>query len=395
MNEIGVKELELLLNNFWITKEQNPDLYYQIKNKIDSFKDFIQDQLGSKIIVNSKFIKLEKIPVYPLEYMKINKFENRLEYIFMILTLLFLEDKIDKETFTLSDLIDFIKNNAIILNLEVLPNWNLYSHRKWLENVLIYLTDLNVIRVKDKTKVTFIDSQESDWLCEATGLANYLIREFNHEILDYTQVSDFIEDEWLNQIQEKGDIRRYKVYRNLLFTPVAYTSRLHESETDYIRKFRGSIKNELEKYTNGQLEVDKSMSLLFYDYDNKQKQFFPNTKAISDIVLIINKEIVQRIDIGELLLDEQEMIKVSESYFARLVKDVKENYAMYLSKQYKDMTFNSFYKEILSYMESYDFISKDENDYNIYPMTFKIYGTILDIKEESTEQLNMFGGSNE
>ncbi|MEG1647664.1 MAG: TIGR02678 family protein [Bacilli bacterium] len=395
MNDIGIKELELLLNNFWITKEQNMEAYYQIKNKLNTFKTFVQDKLGSKIIVNSKFIKLEKFPVYPMTYMGISDFDNKLEYVLLILTLLFLEDKMDKETFTLSNLIDFIKNNAINLELNLVPNWDNFHHRKNLVTTLKFLVKLNIIRIKDETKTSFTESQESDALCEATGLANYLLREFNHDIFTFEEINDFVDDEWLEQIQEKGDIRRYKVYRNLLFTPVSYTKKLHLSEIDYIRKFRLSIKNEIEKYTSAQLEVDKSMSLLFYDFDSKQKQFFPNTKAISDIVLIVNKEIADSITSGYLKLDEFETITVSENYFFRLIKDIKEKYESYFSKFYKEMTFDNFCKEVVQYMESYDFISKDDTNYYIYPMTFKIYGILKEIKKDNLEQLDMFGGNYE
>ena len=53
--------LKYLLNNFWCVKELEPEKYYYIKNNLDSCKDFIKEKLGSKLIVNDKFIKLEKI----------------------------------------------------------------------------------------------------------------------------------------------------------------------------------------------------------------------------------------------------------------------------------------------------------------------------------------------
>ena len=31
--DISTKELEYLLNNFWITKEENPEKYFKIKKK--------------------------------------------------------------------------------------------------------------------------------------------------------------------------------------------------------------------------------------------------------------------------------------------------------------------------------------------------------------------------
>lgn len=48
--------LKYLLNNFWCVKELEPEKYYYIKNNLDSCKDFIKEKLGSKLIVNDKFI---------------------------------------------------------------------------------------------------------------------------------------------------------------------------------------------------------------------------------------------------------------------------------------------------------------------------------------------------
>ena len=395
MNDTGVKQLEMLMDNFWITKEQNTQDYYDIKNKLNVFKDFTQDKLGSKIIITPKLIKLEKIPVYPLPSMGIECFDSKLDYILLCLTLVFLEDKMDKEAFILSNLVEFITNNALSLNLDTLPNWNLFSNRKSLINVLNYLVSLNIIRIKDTTIRTFTEDKDSDALYEATGLANYLIREFNHEIFNYINIEDFIQDEWGEQIQEKGDVRRFKVYRNLLFTPVAYTNLLDASEVDYIRKFRGSIKSEVESATNATLEVDKSMCLLLYDYDNRSKNHFPNTKAISDIVLILNKVINEKLESQELQLDENETIFISKEQLLQILNRIKTDNSAYLSKFYQDMTLNNFNKEVIDYMKLYNFIGETEEQYCLYPMVLKMYGVLENIKIDDSEQLNIFGGNYE
>lgn len=56
--DVRTKELEYLLNNYWCVKEVNPEMYFKIKNNLDYYKDFIQNKLGSRSIVNDRFIKL-------------------------------------------------------------------------------------------------------------------------------------------------------------------------------------------------------------------------------------------------------------------------------------------------------------------------------------------------
>lgn len=62
MDEIQ-NEIRELLTNFWIVKEESPDLYYEIKRKQNIIKDFVTKTLGSKLIIHDRFIKLEKILV--------------------------------------------------------------------------------------------------------------------------------------------------------------------------------------------------------------------------------------------------------------------------------------------------------------------------------------------
>ena len=74
-----------LLENYLILKERDKDLYYDVKDNIDKYKSFIYDNLAYDIIIKDDFIKLEKIPGIPEEWMGINEFTEIKEYIFFIL----------------------------------------------------------------------------------------------------------------------------------------------------------------------------------------------------------------------------------------------------------------------------------------------------------------------
>ena len=47
-----------LLENYLILKERDKDLYYDIKDNIDKYKNFIYDNLAYDIIIKDDFIKL-------------------------------------------------------------------------------------------------------------------------------------------------------------------------------------------------------------------------------------------------------------------------------------------------------------------------------------------------
>ena len=141
------KELEYLLNNFWCVKEQNPILYFNIKNNLDEYKNFIQTKLGSKLIVNDRFIKLEKIPAVPKSYMGISNFTDPLEYVILFIVLLFLEDKPKLEQFILSSLIEYVSNIATTLEINNIPDWNIFHHRKYLVNVINHLKEMGRAKI--------------------------------------------------------------------------------------------------------------------------------------------------------------------------------------------------------------------------------------------------------
>ena len=386
--DVYTKELEYLLNNYWCVKEQDSKEYFKIKNNLDYYKDFIQTKLGSRLIVNDRFIKLEKIPAVPKSYMGISSFNDNLEYIILFIILLYLEDKPKLEQFILSNLIDFITNTATTLELDNIPNCNIIHHRKCLVNVINHLKELNIIKVVEEDNV-FTEDTKAEALYETTGLSNYYIREFKNNILEYSDLNDYISDEFSNQNENLGDVRRYKVYRHLLYSLAAYTEDLTEFEIDYLRRFRSSINNELSKYTEAELELTKNMAVLMYDDVTREKFDFPNNKAICDIVLLVNYNILTKVDNNELSLNQDETITISRELLSRIIKEVKQENILYFSKNYREMPIDNFIKEVISYLMEYDFIRDYELGYKIYPSISKLVGYI---PMDRQEQLDLFGG---
>ena len=104
-----MKELDILLEEFWIPKEKDKDLYYRIKDAIPRFKDFLEQKLGYKLIVNPYLIKLEKLPGKAESWMGIQDFDDKLEYAMLCLLLAFLEGKSAGEQFVLSEVTEFVQ----------------------------------------------------------------------------------------------------------------------------------------------------------------------------------------------------------------------------------------------------------------------------------------------
>ena len=288
MSNDTIECLKSLLYNFWIVKDKDTDLYYQIKDNQGKIKDFVSKNLGSNLIIHNQFIKLEKVPSYIQTHKSIDTFNSVLDYVILSLLLLYLEDKARGDIFILSDLIEYIKNTSITLELNHIPDWNSISNRKSLINVIQLLTELSVIKVKDEEKISFIENKNSEALYEVTGISNYVMRLFENGIRDIKTAEDFIKTEFINQDTEKGDVRRYKVFRNILFLPSSSIIDLSSSEIDYIKKNRNYIKNEILNNLDMEVEITNNMVMTYDDTTSIIKDNFPNMKKINEIVLMIN-----------------------------------------------------------------------------------------------------------
>ena len=65
-----MEEIIALLENLWIDKEKDRELYYRVKKKLPEISRFFYEKVGWNIIVTEQLIKLEKLPATPEKYME-------------------------------------------------------------------------------------------------------------------------------------------------------------------------------------------------------------------------------------------------------------------------------------------------------------------------------------
>lgn len=376
-----------LLYNFWVVKDDNPEMYYKIKYNQSKIKDFVSKNLGSNLIFHNQFIKLEKVPSY-IQEKKCIDFNSVFDYVFLSLFLLFLEDKARGDIFILSDLIEYIKNTSITLELDHVPDWNKTGHRKSLINVINFLIDLSVIKVKDEEKVSFIENKNSEALYEVTGISNYVMRMFDDEVRNSNSAEDFIGLEFINQDNDKGDVRRFKVFRDILYLPSSSMMDLSSSEIDYIKKNRNYIKGEILKKLDMEVEITNNMVMLYDDSSSLIKDNFPNMKKITEIVLMINNEIYKDIINNKITKNNEEVCIVDKSYLELIVKKIKNEKIPYIGKTYEKLTFDRFYQEVTDYMCMYNFIKFQDDLVYIYPSCGHMIGITKEVSKH--EQMEVF-----
>lgn len=369
---------EKLLENYWFVKDLNSENYNMVKQDLTTeMQDFIKNKLGYKLIVNPYLIKLEKIPGKPQSFMGIQSFDTKLEYIFLCLILIYLEERTKGEQFILSGLIDYIQNIILEVNLEDIKiDFTIYSQRKSMVKVLKFIKEIGFIKIYDGDENKFAENIENDVLYEVTGISKYFMRNFMANISDCENFDDIFEIEQLGLEQDKGKERKQRVYRRLFTENVIYKENQDDQDYNYIKNYRLAISQDVDKMLQSTLEVHKNGAYILLVDDKSFKNVFPANNGISDVVLFINTLISEKVKSNELKPQLNDFIYISKIAFSKLIREVKNRYSKGFSKEYREMTEENLQTEAVKYMKQFDMIreSKETEEYIIMPICFKIIG---------------------
>lgn len=362
-----------LLENYFILKENNKDLYYEIKDNIYKYKEFINDYLGYNLIVKDDFIKLEKLPGHAEDWMGIREFTDTKEYMFFLILLMFLEDKNKEEQFILSNLTVYIEDN--FKNEKI--DWSIFKNRKYLINVINVALNMGIIKKTDGDEEYFSKDESGNVLYENTGLSKYVLRRFNNDICNAQSMDEIIDNE------TRGSVKN-KVYRQLLLSPVVYDD--NEDEYEYIRKYKSSIRTNFEKILGWDIHVHKNGALAVLRNIDEIYDTFPGKNSESNAVLFINKEFRNMLNQGELKPDYKDEIKIKRDEFNKVLLHVRERDGHGFVKNLRECSDELFINKITHFMEQFYMIKECDYDKNTFegeecidslilmPFVFKIIG---------------------
>lgn len=365
-----MKPLEILLSKRWILKDREKELYYQLKDEIGKSRDFLTEKLGYQAIITPNLIKLEKIPAYAQNWMGIQAFSDRLEYIFLCMILMFLEDRDAGEQFVLSMLTEYIQANI----KEEQIDWTIYSYRRRLVKVMKYCVKIGILEIDDGNEDSFMKSDEGEVLYQNTGASRYFMKNFSRDISDYQSQEDFLKEEWIGMNEDRGIIRRQRVYRSLLMSPGIYLNDDTEEDFAYVRHYRGMIEEELNRFFDCELQVHKTSAFLIMGEDSNLGRSFPEENTLSDIVLLWCNLFRQKIADGSIEVPAGEDIVISRQQFLMISEECKRQYGSGWIKTYREMTMGEFCKKLKEYMILMEMIMEKYDQIIVYPIVGKVAG---------------------
>ena len=365
-----MKPLEVLLSKRWILKNRDKELYYQLKDEIGKNRDFLTEKLGYQAIVTPNLIKLEKIPAYAQNWMGIQEFSDHLEYIFLCMILMFLEERDSGEQFVLSMLTEYIQGNI----KEDQIDWTIYSYRRHLVKVMKYCVKVGILEIDDGSEDNFMKSDEVEVLYQNTGASRYFMKNFSRDISDYQKQEDFLKEEWIGMNEDRGIIRRQRVYRSLLMSPGIYLNDDTEEDFAYVRHYRGMIQEELDRFFDCELQVHKTSAFLVMGEDSNLGKSFPEENTLSDIVLLWCGLFRQKINDGDIEVPVGEDIVISTQQFVAISEECKRRYGNGWIKTYREMTMGEFCNKLKEYMIIMEMIKEIYDQIMIYPIVGKVEG---------------------
>ena len=365
-----MKSLEVLLSKRWILKNRDKELYYQLKDEIGKSRDFLTEKLGYQAIVTPNLIKLEKIPAYAQNWMGIQEFSDHLEYIFLCMILMFLEERDLGEQFVLSMLTEYIQGNI----KEEQIDWTIYSYRRHLVKVMKYCVKVGILEIDDGSEDNFMKSDEGEVLYQNTGASRYFMKNFSRDISDYQKQEDFLKEEWIGMNEDRGIIRRQRVYRSLLMSPGIYLNDDTEEDFAYVRHYRGMIQEELDRFFDCELQVHKTSAFLVMGEDSNLGKSFPEENTLSDIVLLWCGLFRQKINDGDIEVPVGEDIVISTQQFVAISEECKRRYGNGWIKTYKEMTMGEFCNKLKEYMIIMEMIKEIYDQIMVYPIVGKVEG---------------------
>lgn len=364
--------LEELMNERWISKYRDRDKYYRIKDEISEVRPFLVEKLGYRIISNSSLIKLEKLPGEALPWMGIREFKDTSDYALFCVILMFLEDKDAEEQFVLSQLTEYITGNYP----EGQMSWTVYANRQRLIRVIKFCIKNDLFVMDDGNGDQFVTDLETEALYENTGLSRYFARTFTRDISANKSVADFFQSEWLDMNEDRGVIRRQRVYRKLLLSLGLYRENGQDEDFNYVKNYRSVIENDLEQLVDATLQVYKSSAYLILGETGDLGKIFPARNSLSDAILLLHGEIRERVESGGLNVEVNERINLPLIKLEEIIRITRTKYGSGFSKAFREMPDPEFIQTIVEEMEGLDFLRIDQvtEEAEIMPVAGKMTG---------------------
>ncbi len=387
VDDFGVRGLMMitkeLLENFWVVKSDDVKKFNAMKRELKNYQKFITDQIGWRLIANDEIIKIEKTPAKAKSFMGIHEFTEVDDYLILLASLIYLEDKQTHEQFLFSQYVEAI---TMILEPYGELDWTKYAKRRSLVRVMEYCVAKRLYKITDGSLDAIKQDITNEVLYENTGLSKYFTVNLNGEAKDYNSLEDFERlDEGLEY--DIGRNRVNRVYKELVTSPGVTWDNIHDADAKYIKNQRFNIQRNLDKYLGGQLQVYKNSAYLMVNHEDRFGTTHPGGKTISALVLFVSKKVVDLYHQGELTLQNNDVIITDRDNFKAIITAAYQQHYSGLSSEYRNMDLKIVIDKVLEYLIEWGMV-KIERELVLIQAAMALTGGVFpkDYKEYEDEK---------
>ena len=374
--------LEELLRHRYIIKSDDRDKYYQIKDGLTKeLREFLEEKLGYRLIINPLLVKLEKLPGKPEPFMGIQDFKDKLEYAMLCLILMFLEERSAEEQFVLSQLTEYVQANYAGLASEYVSSdipdtlkWISLSTRRAFIRVMKFCESNGFFRVNDGDAEGFIRDADTEVLYEATGVSRYFARHFTRDIMDYSTLEDFETNERPDEDDNRGINRRHRVYRKIILSPCVVREGDDDEVFKYIRNQRNTLERDMDDYLNCELDIHQNCAVLIENGDLHFSRKFPERSNLSDITLNLFSMLRTDVLNGKIFREKNDTISIEYLEFTTYISTCKRANGTNYGSTFQKMSEAELAKNVLDYMASMGLCRVEDDTVIISPLAGKVNG---------------------
>ena len=352
-----------LTEKLWVSKLADRETYYEMRHDIKNIERFAREYVGWRLVSNEKLIKYEKVPAKAESFMGIESFQDKRDYVFLLVLLIFLEDKEDEESFLLSELIDMIE---LQLKEKLNVDWTEFTQRKSLVRVIRFAQETGMIIERDGNLDQ--DDIKNEVLYENTGLSRYFAVNYSFDTSTFHTYHDF-ENYDSNVNADRGHFRINRVYRTLAACPAMYWNTVDDADSLYLKNQRQWVAKYLHDYLGMRLDIHKNAAFSIME-EEIYGDVFPNARTLSDIILLVCGAFREMNP--ELETDDTVCIEISE--LENTVKLLKEKYAVAWSKEYRSQSVERIVDQVIKEMEDWMMLKREDGKLRLFPGAFKFAG---------------------
>jgi uncharacterized protein (TIGR02678 family) len=339
-----------LLNRHWIAKEEDPDLFYAIRDQYTELRDWFAEFTGFSLILTRTMAKLDKAPVIATPWMGFSEFREPRDYALFAYSLWFLESKTEMDQFVLTDIVEQVSEQLVASGLAM--DWENYQHRLSMVRALKKLRQLGVLRQ--------IDGEESDWahnsrtknvLYECSPSARYVLRHFPKELKAYNRLDEFSEQVVYPETVD-GELRkrRHRIYRRLLLEPAVTDREWSPDELYYVQTQRRTLMDQMQFMFGMEGSRYREGLFFFHPELSGECSLFPTASGISDLVLLFAGELRRRLGSRDWYITEQGTVELTRTDVEGMLYLLKQKYGEYWSKEHREMNLGELAAALTSHM---------------------------------------------